>query len=108
MRLATVFLVIAVVIGALGFAAWHFVLREQVAFAQVATAYVAKQACSCRHVAGRSLESCLGDFTQDISQLDVRDTLSAGRPAVTASALGLVSETAAYQPAMGCSLQPKG
>lgn len=108
MRLAKAFLVIAVVIGALGFAAWHFVLRDQVAFAQVATAYVAKQACSCRHVAARDLQSCLGDFTEDISQLSVRDTQSGGRPAVTASALGLVAETAVYQPGLGCALAPKG
>jgi len=100
-------LVIAVIVLALiGAALWHFVLREQVAFADIATAYVAKQTCSCRFVGERELDSCLGDFTTDVSMLDVSEAGSPGAETITASALGLISATAVHQPGRGCVLQP--
>ena len=102
MRFAKAFLIIAGVLAVLGFGLWHFFLKDQVAFADVASAYVAKQTCSCVFVAERELASCLTDFTQDVSQLDV--TQAEGR--VTASALGLISSTAIHQPDLGCVLEP--
>ncbi|MEO0884158.1 MAG: hypothetical protein AAFY34_15740 [Pseudomonadota bacterium] len=100
-------LIIIVACLALGGAAlWQFVLKEQMAFADVATAYAAKQICSCRFVAERSIDSCSRDFTQDISQLDISEVEDLGAPGVKASALGLISATAVHQPGFGCVLRP--
>lgn len=104
MRFAKIFLITFAVLALVGGSVWQFWLKEQMAFAQIATAYVAKQTCSCRFVAERSLESCLVDFTQDVSQLEVSEVPE--RRAVKASALGLIVETASYRPGLGCALDP--
>ncbi|MEM9668036.1 MAG: hypothetical protein AAF950_03850 [Pseudomonadota bacterium] len=106
MKFARPLLIAAVLLVAVGAALWQFVLREPVAFADVATAYAAKQVCSCRFVGERALDSCLGDFTQDISLLDVSENGTPGAETITASALGIVSATAIHQPGLGCVLRP--
>jgi hypothetical protein len=99
----------AVTLGLTGAAIWQFWLKGQVEFGQVASSFVAKQICSCLHVAGRSLDSCLQDFTADISVLTVYAT-DAGPDApasVTAETMGgLIKAVATSEPSTGaCTLQ---
>jgi hypothetical protein len=96
-RWIVVFSIAAVAITS---AAWS--LRDEYASAQIATASVAKQACSCVHVSGRALEACLADLPPEdtrqvaVSQIDRR---------VTASVLfGVVHADAAYEDGYGCQL----
>ncbi|MEM6412937.1 MAG: hypothetical protein AAF683_15545 [Pseudomonadota bacterium] len=100
-----VFITLAVIVLG-GAALWQFVLKGQLAYADIASAYVAKQTCSCRFVGERELESCLGDFTQDVSILNVSEVREGGEGSITASALGIVSATATHRPGLGCVLQP--
>lgn len=96
-----------------GGATWHFWLKQQVASAEVATAYGAKQVCTCRFVAERELQSCLSDFTEDDSAVSFKisssRTVENGRVAVddtvTASVLGgLIKNRARFQPGLGCTV----
>lgn len=110
MKFAKSFVGIIVVLALAGAGIWHFWLKDQAAFGQVATAYAAKQICSCRFVSERDMESCKTDFTQDISQLKISEfieELDTGETTqgVTASALGVISATASYEPGLGCVLQ---
>lgn len=110
MKYAKAFLIIMTALAIISAAAWQVFLKEQVGFGKVATAYAAKQICSCRFVSGRQKESCMTDFTQDISALTLTegkiDTPEKTHLYVTASVLGgLISETAIYQPGLGCALQ---
>ena len=105
----TAFIILAV-LAVIGAGTWQFFLKEQVGFGKIATAYAAKQICSCRFVSERKLESCKTDFTQDIGALAISETHidATGRAdqSVSASALGgLISATAAYEPGLGCVLQ---
>jgi len=109
MKFAKAFLIILAVLAIVGGALWHFFLKEQVGFGKVATAYAAKQICSCRFVSEREMDSCQADFTQDVSALEISETYidATGRAdqSITASALGLISATASYEPGLGCVLQ---
>ena len=82
MKLVKAFAIVLVVLGVAGGLAWQFFLKDQVAYAQIATAYGAKMACSCRHVAERPMESCLTDFTVDISQITFDETADTVRASV--------------------------
>ncbi|MEO1405079.1 MAG: hypothetical protein AAFV54_01135 [Pseudomonadota bacterium] len=106
MKFSRLVLIILAVLVLGGAALWQFFLKGQLAYADIASAYVAKQTCSCRFIAERELDSCLGDFTQDVSILDVSEGSSAGFETITASALGIVSATAVHQAGTGCVLQP--
>jgi hypothetical protein len=78
----------------------YFGLRGQVAYAQIATSYAAKQTCSCLHVSGRSMESCIADFPED-----ARDSLSVTQEGdvVRASVLfGAISAEAVVDGEYGC------
>jgi len=90
MKFTKAFLILLAVLALVSAAAWQFFLKEQVAFGKVASAYAAKQICSCRFVSKREMESCKTDFTQDISVLKITETYidTTGRTdqAVTASA----------------------
>lgn len=91
-------LAVLLVIAGLG---WQFWLKEQVAFAKVASAYGAKQVCSCLHVGERPMESCMDDFTVDISAVSISDDGAT----TTASVLGgLVKAEASFTPGLGCTL----
>ncbi len=109
MKFIKAFLIILLVLALIGGALWQFFLKEQVGFGQVATAYAAKQICSCRFVSEREMASCQTDFTQDIGQLEISETYidATGRTdqSVTASAFGVISATATYQPELGCVLK---
>lgn len=94
-------LIVLAVLGLAGAALWQVWLKDQVAFAEMATAYGAKMVCSCRFVAGRDMDSCRRDFTVDISAF----TFEEGEAHVRTSVLGgLVSARAQHTPGMGCAL----
>jgi len=79
-------------------AAWS--LRGQVAYAQIATGYAAKQTCSCLHVSGRSMESCIADFPEDARSAI---TVKQDGDRVHASVLfGAISADAAFEQEYGC------
>ena len=114
MKFVKVILIILAVLAVAFGAFWQFYLKEQVAFAKVATAYGAKMVCSCRFVAERDMESCMGDFTEDVSQIDfevvtrsaeVDGHTAKSKQSVTASApFGLSKDTAVFEPGLGCTL----
>ena len=87
-----------IVAGGIGWRVW---LKDQVEYAQVATAYGAKMVCSCLHVAERPMESCMTDFTVDVSQVRFSDN---GRMTHASVLGGLVSSKAKYEPGLGCTL----
>ncbi len=89
-----VIVVLAVIAGG------YFGLRGQVAYAQIATGYAAKQTCSCLHVSGRSMESCIADFPED-----ARDSITVTQEGdvVRASVLfGAISAEAVVDGEYGC------
>lgn len=90
-------IVLALALGA----GWWFVIKPQAAFAKLATAYSAKQVCSCRFVAERPMDSCLGDFTEDISALTITET---DQMITSKAPLGLSSDRAQFEPGLGCTL----
>jgi hypothetical protein len=78
--------------------AWS--LRGQVAYAQIATGYAAKQTCSCLHVSGRSLESCVADFPEDArSAISLRQDGDRVRASVL---FGAISSDAVFEDQYGC------
>lgn len=92
--------VLAVVVIALGASA--FALRDPVTFAKIATGYAAKQTCSCRHVSGRTLDSCMADYPQDArGQITVVETGDKVRASVL---FGLIHAEAQYEDGYGCRL----
>jgi hypothetical protein len=91
------FAVMLVLIGV----GWQVWLKDQVAFARVATAYGAKQVCSCLHVAERPMDSCMDDFTTDISAVSIVDDGAVTRASVLG---GLVDAKARFEPGLGCTL----
>ena len=74
---------------------WQVWLKDQVAFARIATAYGAKQVCSCLHVAERPMDSCMDDFTTDISAVRIADDGAVTRASVLG---GLVDAKAPHGP----------
>jgi len=92
--------VLAVALAAIGAGAWAS--RGQVAYATMATGYAAKQTCSCLHVSGRALESCLADFPEDARN---NITVTEDGDAVRASVLfGAISSTSVYEEEYGCRI----
>lgn len=88
------------VLAAVGFIV--FALRDDAEYARIATGYAAKQTCSCLHVSGRPLESCLADFPED-----ARSNISVSQDGnlVRASVLfGAISAEAEFEEAYGCRL----
>mgnify|MGYP001191662659 FL=1 len=76
--------------------------REPYTYARMATGYAAKETCSCLHVSGRPLESCLAEFPQE-ARRNVTVTPTGNR--VRASVLfGAVSANAEYEDGYGCRL----
>lgn len=88
------------IVAVLAAAAWS--LRDDFAYARIATAYAAKQTCSCLHVSGRPLDACLGDFPPE-ARSQVR--VEANEQHVRASVLfGAVAADASYVDGYGCQL----
>ncbi len=90
----------AVLVVALVVFAWS--MRDDVAYAKIATGYAAKQTCSCLHVGGRALDSCMADFPEDARRAI---TITQSEETVRASVLfGAISAEARYEEGYGCSL----
>lgn len=79
-------------------------LKDQIAFARIATAYAAKQTCSCLHAGGRSLQSCRTDYNaKDIARI----AITPAGETVRASVLGgAISSKARHTHGFGCSILP--
>ncbi len=92
-------LVIAVAIaGAL------YAYREPIeGYASVGTSYAARVACSCRFVAGRSLEDCEKDKLSGMELVTLIDDTDA--KSVTARFPLVTSNTATYREGYGCVLE---
>ena len=67
------------------------------------TAYAARVACSCRFVAGRSLESCNTDKMEGMELVSLSDDVEA--KSVTATMPLVSSTTATYREGYGCVLE---
>ena len=86
--------------GAIGVAAlllaWiGWSMRDSLAYAQMATSFAAKQTCSCRHISGRPMDSCIQDFPADArGQIHVSENGNAVRASVL---LGAIHAQARYQ-----------
>ena len=73
-------------------------------YAQVSTAYAARVACSCRFVAGRTLEDCAKDKLAGMELVSLSDDEE--DKSVTASFLLLASDTARLKDGYGCVMEP--
>jgi len=79
---------------------WSF--QDEYAYARMATGFAAKQTCSCRHVSGRGMESCLSDLPEDArTALSVTENGTSVRASVL---FGAVSAEAVFEDGFGCSL----
>lgn len=84
-------------------AAWYF--RAPITgYSQIAAAYSARVACSCRYVAGRSLEDCEKDKLAGMELVVLSEDTEAR--SVTARFPLLASETATLRDGYGCVLEP--
>ena len=97
-RLFLLLLVMALLGGA--WVAWGAELRHT---GEAGSAYAARVGCSCRFVAGRSLDDCAKDKLDGMELV----SLSEDGPAksVTASIPLLASDTATYREGYGCVLE---
>jgi hypothetical protein len=87
-------------IAVVGATAWG--LKDDVAYARIATGYAAKQTCSCVHVSGRALESCTADFPEEArEQLTVTQDANITRASVL---FGAISAEARFDDAFGCTI----
>lgn len=94
---------LAIVALAVGGAAWAF--REPInGYGNTAAAYSARVACSCRFVAGRSLEDCRKDKLAGMEAVTLRDNTEA--KSVTARFPLVAEATATWREGYGCVLEP--
>ena len=91
-------------IAALLVAGWLYARSSFGGTAQAGTAYGAHVACSCRYIAGRSMEDCEKDRLEGMELVRFSDDPAAS--AVTASVPTLASATARYREGYGCLLDP--
>lgn len=80
-----------------------YAAREPVAYARVATAYAAKQLCSCLHVSGRTMDSCMAEFPPEArGQIHVT---ASGANVHAGVLFNAISANATYEEEYGCRLQ---
>lgn len=95
-------ILVAVVGAAIIAVGLFYSLRDEYAYARIATGYAAKQTCSCVHVAGRALDACIGDFPPaagaNIAVVQEGDRVRAS------VLLGAVSAEAVFEDGYGCRL----
>ncbi len=85
-------------------AATAWVYREPVrGYANVGTTYSARVACSCRFVAGRSLEDCKKDKLAGMELITLVDNVKA--KSVTARFPLITDATATYREGYGCVME---
>jgi hypothetical protein len=92
-----------VVLAALGAAAWFVWGDAARGYALAGTGYGAKNACSCRHISGRPLESCADDFVPGMELVFLSE--DEAQKSVTASVPLVASQTARYRDGYGCVLE---
>ena len=92
------------IVGA-GIAAALYIYREPVSgYADVGTSYAARVACSCRFVAGRSMDDCRKDKLDGMELVTLSDDVEA--KSVTARFPLVTSTTATFREGYGCVLEP--
>lgn len=91
--------VVVIVLAAGGYFGW----RTAVA-ADVGAAAIAKVACSCVFIDGRSLAACRADDPPGFESVEVQ--LDEAGKSATGVVLGLIKRRASYQDGYGCVLQP--
>ena len=92
--------VLVVIVAGVAGGAWAS--RDQVTYARIATGYAAKQLCSCVHVSGRTLESCMADYPEDVRS-NIR--ISTDGDSVRASVLfGAIGSEATFDGEYGCRI----
>lgn len=85
-------------------AALVFAYREPIrGYAEVGTAYTARVACSCRFIAGRSLEDCEKDKLPGTELVTLVDDVDA--KSVTARFPLVTDTTARYREGYGCVME---
>jgi hypothetical protein len=85
-------------------ALWAAFGSAALGYARAGTAYGSRVACSCRYVAGRSLQDCTKDKLAGMELVSLSDDDRA--KSVTARMLILASDTATYREGYGCVLKP--
>ena len=83
-------------------ALWAAFGSAALGYARAGTAYGARVACSCRYVAGRSLQDCAKDKLAGMELVTLSDSVD--EKSVTARMLILASDTATYREGWGCVL----
>ena len=92
------------ILAALLLGGWLYARSTMGGTVEAGTAYGAHVACSCRYIAGRSMEDCEKDKLEGMELIRFSDDSSAS--AVTASVPTLASATARYREGYGCLLDP--
>lgn len=95
--------VLIIVIGVAALLGWQFFLKDTLAQARVAVPYGAKMVCSCRFVAERPMDSCMQDFTEDLSAVSFTEDGETIRASVLG---GWIKAEASHEPGLGCTLIP--
>ena len=94
-----------VLLAALAAGVAAYVYREPInGYARTSTAYSARVACSCRFVAGRSIEDCAKDKLGGMELVTLVD--DAETKSVTARFPLITSDTATLREGYGCVLEP--
>lgn len=83
-------------------ALWAAFGSAAVGYGHAGTAYGARVACSCRFVAGRSLDDCAKDKLSGMELVTLSENPT--EKSVTARMLILASDTATYRDGYGCVL----
>ena len=92
----------AILVAAILAVGWTYRAPAQ-GYADTASAYMARVGCSCRFVAGRSIDDCAKDKLGGMELVTLSEDVEA--KSVTARFPLLASETASYRKGYGCVLQ---